>query len=404
MLGLPVSESIPVDYSIEVLFKNKSTGFLEVTRTIVDGESVYVIPGEVTAEIEEILGINIDIAGGTSNALQSFTIDVAELPFVEPIETGFQLEILIIAIILTAIIISIALFTYSKNRSRKTKKVRAVEIKLADARDRINLISNIYTVLITSESGLPVYSIVNSLYKNNPAIAEIVSGLSVGIDSFLQSFQADFMQQLGEQITDRKQVKISTIQREEFQIMILGTLSYRAFAFMREKPPQFAVDIFKNIIGDLENSLKLDDLIDEKTIRPKAEHILRKYFPLTLLSTFVIDPNRLVFVEKEIKKQKRPLISQESIIALKQLSLIRSGSMMNLKASAQDQAKEFDKLYKKGQLGEIGIIHYDVAYNMLERTLDLPIEIVLESLWVGSSAEVLIIIPFSEDLLPAFEK
>ena len=77
---------------------------------------------------------------------------------------------------------------------------------------------------------------------------------------------------------------------------------------------------------------------------------------------------------------------------------------MNLKASSQDQAKEFDKMHKKGQLGEIGIIHYDVAYNMLERTLNLPIETVLEALWVGSSAEVLILIPFSEDLLPVFER
>ena len=400
LVGFPIIENIPVNYEIEVLLKsNNSIVTLRATRTIVDGESIYIIPADITDDILEIRGISITIEGATNNAEQQFDITIGDLPIVEEIP-GFPFDILAIAMIITAIVITTFLFIYNKRRTRKQKKGMVKKQKLADIKERIALISNIYTILVTSESGLPVYSIINALYKNNPAISEIVSGLSVGIDSFLQSFQTDFMQQLGEEITHQKQVKVSIIQREEFQIMILGTLSYRIFVFLRDKPPQFVIDIFSNIIGDLEISVKLDDLIDEKIIRPKAEYVLRKFFPLTLLSTFVIDPNRLKFVEVEIKKKRGPKISQEALLALKQLALIRSGLMTNFRTSPQERGKMFDKFLKTGELGEIGIIHYDVAYNMLERTLELPIEIVLEALWTGSNAEVSILIPFHEELLP----
>jgi hypothetical protein len=398
LLGSPIEDLFEVEFNIYVEYKDGSREWLNSTGQTTGGESIFALTD--TDNIAQILNINIGIPGGSDNARLVFDVDVDTLPLVEEIP-GFPFEILFIAILITAIVITIVIFTMNRRRSGKQRKVRAAQQKLDDARDRLSLISDIYTILITSESGLPVYSIINSLYKNNPAISEIVSGLSVGIDSFLQSFQSDFMQQLGEQITNEKQIKVSTIQREEFQIMILGTLSYRIFAFLREKPPQFVVEIFRNIIGDLESSLKLDDLIDEKTVRPRAEHVMRKFFPLTLLSTFVIDPNRLKFVENESKKKKGKKLSQEAILSLKRLSLIRSGAMRNLKASPEDQGKEFDKLHKKGQLGEIGILHYDVAMNMLERTLNIPIETVLEALWEGSSSEFLVIIPFSEEVLPS---
>ncbi|MHA2031158.1 MAG: hypothetical protein ACW99Q_17395, partial [Candidatus Kariarchaeaceae archaeon] len=199
LLGSPIEDLFEVEYNIYVEYKDGSREWLNSTGQTTGGESIFALTD--TGNIAQILNINIGIPGGSDNANLVFDVDVDTLPLVEEIP-DFPFEILFIAILITAIVITIVIFTMNRRRSGKQRKVRAVQQKLDDARDRLSLISNIYTILITSESGLPVYSIINSLYKNNPAISEIVSGLSVGIDSFLQSFQSDFMQQLGEQITN----------------------------------------------------------------------------------------------------------------------------------------------------------------------------------------------------------
>ncbi|MHA1982837.1 MAG: hypothetical protein ACW967_00685 [Candidatus Hodarchaeales archaeon] len=397
LLGFPIEDSIDIRYNIFVEYNDGSRGWVNLTEQTIGGESIFVLSD--TGNIAKILSINIGIPSGNDNKQLSFNVEVDTLPLVEEIP-GFPFEILFIAILLTAFFITTILYSYNRRRTRKSMKIVAEKKKIADTQEKIALISNIYTILIATSSGLPVFSILNSLYKDNPTISEIVSGLSVGIDTFLQSFQEDFMEQLGEHIAEDQQVSISNINRKTFQILILGTVSYRIFVFMKEKPPQFTNDIFRNIISELERTVKLEKLFDVTNVKPKVERIIRKNFPLTLLSTFVVDPGRLIFLENEMKNGRGPNISPRALLAIKQISLIRSGNITNLKLSPQDQGKEFNRLHKNGELGEIGIMHYEVAYNMLANTLKLPLELVLETLWTASNSEVLVLIPFSEEVLP----
>ncbi|HKZ42477.1 MAG TPA: hypothetical protein VJ044_16060, partial [Candidatus Hodarchaeales archaeon] len=176
-------------------------------------------------------------------------------------------------------------------------------------------------------------------------------------------------------------------------ILIAGTLTFRIFVFMREKPPKMMEEMFRAMILDLENRILLEDIIDDKIIGPAARQIIGTHFPLALMGTFTVDAQKLKIVENESRKMKIPQLSSRALLALKQLALVRAGVVKSLKESPEKQGQQFDSLAKKGRLPTVGVLHFDIATNLLDKTLKVPEEFIHEALWVGSQPEIKIIIP-----------
>ncbi|MHA2338437.1 MAG: hypothetical protein ACXACX_14115 [Candidatus Hodarchaeales archaeon] len=267
------------------------------------------------------------------------------------------------------------------------------DIYLSKIKERMNLISSINAFFIFTNSGSSLHSIINSLYKDNETLNDLVERLLLDMDSFIKFIHLDFMQELGSDIKNQKETDETIIDLENFKILILGTASFRIFVFLRENPSQFTGDTFRQIIEDLEKIVSETDLLTREIFKKKITSILRSILPLTLFSPFIIDPVRIKFLENDIKKGLDPQISIEAILALKRLILLRTGSIKDLDSTPHEQGKEFNKLFNKIKLREKEIHYYDVAFDMLKRILKVPTEVIFEAFWVGSNEEVSILVP-----------
>jgi hypothetical protein len=398
IIGGP-AEGVPVDFEISVDFRNGSSSTLRKSISTNDeGVAIYLIPKETTREIEKIGSIFASISNQTFSETGFTEYDS---PVIEIVETGPDINIPLIigTFIIAAIILIISRFMWVSRRKSKQKYMS----KVATSEEQLSIISNMYNILITTSTGLPIYSVINAIYRTSKSISDLLSGLSVGIDSFLDTFQVDFLTQIsGEKRTDivedekpkEDEIQISAIQRKEFQILIAAAPSFRIFVFMKEVPPKAAEQVFHRIIKNLEETVQLDDLVHEEIVKPQVGLIIKKHFPIVLLNAFTIDLKRLINLDKQAKKGEATPISKFAIQALKRLILVRTGQG-SLSLSPQKQIKFFDKLISKKQLTEVGVLHYDVCTNILKNTLKVPTDIISETLWKGGYADVKLFIPYN---------
>ncbi|MHA2245664.1 MAG: carboxypeptidase-like regulatory domain-containing protein [Candidatus Hodarchaeales archaeon] len=311
---------------------------------------------------------------------------------------GFTLEQIILIIILTILVLFAILFggiTIQRKRSVTYQRIQQIKNKLA-------IIPNVYTILVSTEVGVPIFAITNILYQKDGTLDDELSGLSVGIDSFLQSFQSDFMEQVQQQSSEYstemgedETIRISVIEQHKIQIMILASQTYRIFVFLKEQPSKFVREAFYKAIKEIEKDIFIPNLgiVDETVFSPQVEAILRKYFPITLLMPFIIDIARLTKFDEELKRGIPTPISRAGINALKRL--VVATSKMKIKTS-QAEIKSFDDAMNKGILKDFKKILYNDAESIMSKLLEIPNNKIYEALWTGSSPEVNIIIPYED--------
>lgn len=328
------------------------------------------------------------------DAIGSSTSHSSEFSVFPPGSIAYSPEEIIIFISIALILLGIPLYvvrTIRVRRSVKFKRIKKIEDKLAT-------ISNVYTILLTTEVGVPVYTVSNIIYQKDQNLADVLSGVSVSIDTFLQSFQADFMQQVQLQDSEISEtvsgidIRMSVIEQHEVQVLILATHTYRLFVFLREQPSKFTRDAFYKAIGDLEKNIHIQDvgIVDERVYEPHVELILQKYFPLTLLEPFVIDTIKLQRFDEGIKRGRSDVpLSSPVINSLKRLVVAHTLS----KGKESNFDKIFNEAVKNGSLLESRMLLYNDAKEIMTKLLKIPPQQIYEALWIGSAPDVRVIIP-----------
>ncbi|MHA1979021.1 MAG: hypothetical protein ACW98I_19105 [Candidatus Hodarchaeales archaeon] len=312
---------------------------------------------------------------------------------------GIPIETLVLATIGTIMVLGfIGLITLSVR-----KKKRKVRIYKQTLQDKISFLSNTYTLLVSSSAGVPILTTTNVLYQAEDSMNGALSGLSVGIDSFLASFQADFMTQVHSNQDYRAphqsdDVKVSLIEQNEVQILILGSESYRIFVFMREIPPEFLRITLIDIIRELEQNLAMGQLgiIDEEILGPQVLKIIRTYLPVDLLRPFKIDLQKLRYFDQILSKgvEKSP-ISREALDALKLLVITTFRGHTSTK-NTKSLLKLCDGFLIKSSQRYTGVTLYNNAKTMISKFIDFPIELEYEVFWTGTNAKVKILVPQNE--------
>ncbi|UCG04225.1 MAG: hypothetical protein JSW11_09615, partial [Candidatus Heimdallarchaeota archaeon] len=300
-------------------------------------------------------------------------------------------QIFLIVLVTIIILIGILLPVRSIQRKRSVKFKRLREFE-----DRLLIISNVYTILVSTEVGVPIYNITNVLYQKGETLNDTLSGLSVSIDTFLQSFQADFMEQVqqDEEVSETENgiIRMSVIEQHQVQVLIAATPTFRIFVFLREKPSRFTKKIFSRAIQDLEKNISIQDLgiVDKRFYGPQVESILNKYFPLPLLKPFVIDTFKLKMFDEGLKRGRIDIpISRAGLNSLKCLVVAHRFP----ERAAHHPEKLFNEAADKGLLSESRMLLYNDAWSILAKLLKIPPEQIYEALWIGCSPDVKIIIP-----------
>jgi len=238
------------------------------------------------------------------------------------------------------------------------------------------------------------------MYQSGNAIQDVLSGLSVGIDSFLESFQSDIINYFLETDSDlfenqtKDDIKTSIIEKNQVQIQIISSPSFRIFLFLKEKPPEYVKSAFISIARELEEKIILSELgvVEESLVRPIAEKAIRQHFPLALLSPFQIDLQRLKVIEEKMK-QGNPIsrdISRSSLNALKRLVIIKSNLDVNIN-DPQTQINLFDKSLAQNKLENIPPLILNEALDIF-KILKVKTKVVYKALWLGSNPEINIVV------------
>ncbi|MFW9930947.1 MAG: hypothetical protein ACFFD1_16280, partial [Candidatus Thorarchaeota archaeon] len=361
------------------------------------GEATFVLGSQDTENIIEIQSLNIKVMDAANGELMTLTdLTINSVHVLSPNQTPNNplINLIIIFISIGLIVVFIGSLGYLLIKRSLTHKLTATDLR----REQLHLLSDIYTVLATTDGGVPIYTIINSLYLNDPAVNDIVSSLSVGIDSFLQSFQSDFMKRIGfvsEKDSLPSETKTSVINRENFQILIIASPRIRLFVFTQHEPSQTTKNIFKKITEKLEEKLVLPSLINEVEMRGIVESIIMDNFPIILLNTFTIDLNRLFMIGNNTKNSSKDKISSEQIAIIKRLAIIRLGDFSPLSVSIEAVDKKISNFIDAGKKN-IGVLHFEVAKTILEKTLKVKQDMIYETLWNASNKDLKIIIPFRE--------
>ncbi|MFX1505845.1 MAG: hypothetical protein ACFFDC_07000, partial [Promethearchaeota archaeon] len=333
----------------------------------------------------------VSATDGLGNSrMNASSIDIYKERLVQPLQPGLNLpQISLIVLVTTIILISVLLPVRSIQRKRSVKFKRLREFE-----DRLSIIPNVYTILVSTEVGVPIYSITNVLYQKGDTLNDTLSGLSVSIDTFLQSFQSDFMQQVqqDEEVSETENgiIRISVIEQHKVQVLIAATPTFRIFVFLREKPSRFTKKIFSRAIQDLEKNILIEDLgiVDERFYGPQVESVLNKYFPLTLLKPFVIDTFKLKMFDEGLKRGRVDIpISRAGLNSLKRLVVAHRFP----ERAAHHPERLFNEAADKGLLSESRMLLYNDAWSILAKLLKTPPEQIYEALWIGCSPNVQII-------------
>jgi hypothetical protein len=406
-IGDPV-EDVFVDFEVSIDFVNGTTRLLKETiETGISGIAIFLISSSVTKDIEKINSISVNLAEFEySEPFQRVIIPNIEIQQTQILLSGNGLisnnDLFLLSIILISAVIITMVSSFVLIFIRKQKRAKASIFMLID--EKLSLVSDIYTILVTTQTGLPIYSVMNSLFKRSKKANDLISSLSVAIDSFIDSFHGDFMAELSgkDKIssnvrTDKSNIKLSTIQRDQFQILIAASYSYRLFVFMKEKPTKSTEELFFNAIIDIERSIKVEEgkLIEEDVINSKVNSVLKLHFPTILLERFTIDLNRLISLDKEVKNGGSILISRPTINALKRLILLRGGHA-STSDSSQSQVKQFNSLVSQRKITEVGLLHYDVLLKFLKETLNVSHAVLEELIWNKAFNELKLFIPYQK--------
>jgi hypothetical protein len=313
------------------------------------------------------------------------------------ISGSIDIEWIIAAVIFTSFVFLVVISSILTIRRRRTKTITRKRTFV----EKLNFLSNIYTIMVSSSVGIPVWSITNVLYKSDDSMNGSLSGLSVGIDSFLESFQSDFLSQVqGSLSGDRTEIdgniKLSVIEQNKVQILILGSTSYRIFVFLKEIPSKFIRETFLEIIKDIETNLPLQDfgIIDENIQGPLVKSAVDKYLPVDLLETFKIDLDRLSDIVERLKTEKTVSgMTKVGVNVLKILSISNIALSGSKKLNRQALLKLFNQTHLSESQIYSGTHIYKDAVNILNRLTEFTPEELYEAFWVGIDKEVKILIP-----------
>ncbi|MHA2316999.1 MAG: hypothetical protein ACXAC6_04565 [Candidatus Hodarchaeales archaeon] len=326
-------------------------------------------------------------------------ISGADTPIVlNQISSGIDIEWIIAAVIFTSITFLVIISSTMTIRRRRTKKLTRKQTFV----EKLSFLSNIYTIMVSSSVGVPIWSITNVLYKSDDSMNGSLSGLSVGIDSFLESFQSDFLTQVQGSLEQSSaqidgNIKLSVIEQNKVQILILGSTSYRIFVFMKEIPSKFIRDTFLDIVKEIENNLPLQDfgIIDENVQGPLVQSVIRKFLPVDLLETFKIDLDRLTDIDERLKTEKTFFgMTRVGVDVLKILSISNIALADSKKLNRQGLMKLFNQAHLSESQIYSGTHIYKDAVNILNRLTRFSPEELYEAFWMGIDKEVKILVPF----------
>ncbi len=392
---------------IEFLEQDKIVGFgstIQAKKTLMEFNQTHYIsylvftkPSTLIWYIEASDNVNLHI--NSISKTFEFQFEMGN-----PIQfSSIPLEMIIVAIIV-ALCGFILLLSISKTyKKRKIKEMQHINL----LEEKLKSILDVYMVLVTIGSGLPVYSINNFIYRSTRTIQSELSGLSVGIDTFLESFQSDFISYLLEPTPNTEvnnlsdNVRLSVIDKNKFKVLIISSISFKIFIFMKEVPLQFMKTTFRKIILLLEEKITLNQLgvIDESLITPVVMEIIQQFFPINLLSPFKVNINRLIDIEKEIELGKMKSLSKSSLNALKRLITIKfSHEARSIKEN--DQIDLYNTLLKAGRFNEEVPFLYNEALELLKKVLKIRCEEIYEILWLGSLPSMNLFLPYklTEDI------
>ncbi|MHA2093907.1 MAG: hypothetical protein ACW98F_04690 [Candidatus Hodarchaeales archaeon] len=301
----------------------------------------------------------------------------------------------IIGMLALFIAVSIGYVAIRQKQSKKASEKKSTSEKLA-------FLTDTYTILVTSSAGVPVWDISNILYKSDESLTGTLSGLSVGIDAFLESFQSDFIAQMSDIDLSRDHpeaktsYRLSVIEQNKIQIMILGSLSYRIFVFLKEIPSSFLRNMFLKAIKDLQQNLPLYDtgIINETVLGPNIRRILRKHLPIGLLEPFKIDLDRLAYFDSLLQKNAEAAqISRGALNVLKFL-VVTNLTPPTTSSTKQALLKAYDKTVANYPQRHSGILLYSDVMGILSQVGGFDLKVVSEALWRGIDDRVKILIPF----------
>jgi hypothetical protein len=241
------------------------------------------------------------------------------------------------------------------------------------------------------------------MYKSNSAVRDILSGLSVGIDSFLESFHTDFLsfflEPTSEPLESRtiENIRTSVIEKNKVQIQIISSHSYRIFIFMKEKPPEYVKSTFTKVARILEDKITLSELgvVDEAFVTPIVEKVVSQHFPIALLSNFHINCQQIKRIE-ESNQDVPVFLSRSTLNALKRLVIIKS----NLDVSSNDthaQISLFEKALAQNKLQGVNPLIFSEALNIFTKILKINTTEIYKALWLGCTPGVDIIMQIRQE-------
>jgi hypothetical protein len=308
---------------------------------------------------------------------------------------GLPWELLISSlVILTAIFLAIGSGYRLYRRKGEEKRSIAKKVKA-----KLSFFSDTYQILVSSISGIPIWSLSNISYTTDDTLEGTISGLSVGIDSFLESFQSDFMSTLTNYDLTKDHpdydtdIRISIIEQREVKIMILGSASYRIFVFMKEAPSTYIREKFLEAIEDLQRRLPIEDLgfINENILGPNVRMVIRRHIPVGLLTPVKVDIERLNQLDSIQQQGLEDVhITKGGINTIKLLLIAARATELKNKNSTS-----LLRLYNKEDFAErySGIFLFDDAYKILKMIPGLSIEDIGDAFWLGASEKVKILVP-----------
>jgi hypothetical protein len=296
--------------------------------------------------------------------------------------------------ILTALFLAIGsgYMLYRRKSEEKRSMIERMKAKLS-------FFSDTYMILVSSISGIPVWSQSNISYSSDEALEGTLSGLSVGIDAFLESFQSDFMSTLTnydltkDHPDHETNIRISVIEQKDVKIMILGSASYRIFVFMKETPSKYLRERFLEAIEDLQRKLPIQDLgfINENILGPNVRMVIKRHIPVGLLTPFKVDIERLNQLDSLQQQGLEDVhITKGGINAIKLLLIAARATELKNKNSSS-----LLRLYNKKDFAErySGIFLFADAHKILEMIPGLSIEDICDAFWLGASEKVKILVP-----------
>ena len=366
---------------------NQDTEINKTKTTGSDGSVFFTIDADVTKNLVKINSISFGLAGSDYNDfevqnLNSAVISKIEIADVTPLDPLF-----IIGPVVAVIILFLFGILFVRRRSKKNAKIKAI---LRANLDKLELVNSVYSIMLTTSTGLPILTRINAVYSKSKAVEELISGLSVGIDTFLSSFQSDFMSKIG--TTDQtkadpnnpQHVFMSAIKRNEFHVLIIGSPAYRGFVFLRDAPTRFAEQTFFSIIEQIQAKVLIDVVFDEDEVKREVEQQIKLFFPFTLLDKFVLN------AEKLAEAEDNGLLSSSSSEVLKRLFAVTTGAT-SIAENPQKQVAAFNKVLKKNamfskasdKMDQIksGVLFYNTCYHILSEQLKIAPATITEALW-----------------------